>query len=217
MRKTTITSCIILAFVAAGLLGGIFLEMLGVTSGLWMSLCLSVLLCGILLIELKHMAKVANKRETLFHHWRMAFESGDYAKAIDFFAEVIRLDPSKHLAFFNRGCARYMIGYVDRAIDDFTGAIWLEPKDIASRMYRARCFSAQMRYEEAKKDREEALELATDDPECFNSLAWFLATCPDANIRDGPRAVALAKNAAELTGFRNPVLLDTLAAAHAAT
>jgi tetratricopeptide (TPR) repeat protein len=42
-----------------------------------------------------------------------------------------------------------------------------------------------------------------------------LATASDASLRDGPRAVALAGQAMELTGDGNPIILGTLAAAYA--
>src|SRR5262249_42559560 len=56
------------------------------------------------------------------------------------------------------------------------------------------------------------------DPEnvwALDGRAWFLATSPDARVRDGPRAVASATRACELTGWTDPVTLDTLAAAYA--
>jgi tetratricopeptide (TPR) repeat protein len=48
-----------------------------------------------------------------------------------------------------------------------------------------------------------------------NSLAWVLATCPDAKYRDGAQAVRLAEPINEKTGKSNPKALDTLAAAYA--
>jgi len=45
-------------------------------------------------------------------------------------------------------------------------------------------------------------------------LAWLLATAPDAALRDGARARALAQEASRLTGG-HPVVLGTLAAAQA--
>ena len=39
------------------------------------------------------------------------------------------------------------------------------------------------------------------------------ATCPDATLRDGRQAVAAATRACELTAWKDPGLLDTLAAA----
>jgi len=49
----------------------------------------------------------------------------------------------------------------------------------------------------------------------LNDLAWLLAAWPDEAVRDGPRAVRLAERAAELTGRKKPMILDTLAAAYA--
>lgn len=47
------------------------------------------------------------------------------------------------------------------------------------------------------------------------NLAWVLATCPEDSIRDGDKAVRLAESAGALSGYSNPDLLDTLAAAYA--
>lgn len=49
----------------------------------------------------------------------------------------------------------------------------------------------------------------------LNNLAWLLATCPDEKFRNGPEAARLSEQACKLTDYRQPVLLGTLAAAHA--
>jgi hypothetical protein len=46
-------------------------------------------------------------------------------------------------------------------------------------------------------------------------LAWILATCPDASLRNGTQAVELAGQANQLAGGSNPAVLATLAAAQA--
>jgi protein O-mannosyl-transferase len=51
----------------------------------------------------------------------------------------------------------------------------------------------------------------------MNNLAWVLATHPEFAVRNGPRALELAFNAAKLTGANDPVILRTLAAAYAET
>ena len=53
--------------------------------------------------------------------------------------------------------------------------------------------------------------------EPVNELAWLKATSPDPAIRDGPGALRLADRAAELSGHRDASLLDTRAAALAAS
>ncbi len=50
-----------------------------------------------------------------------------------------------------------------------------------------------------------------------NDLAWILATHEDAEIRQPAEAVRLAERAAALTGYRNPNVLHTLAAAYASS
>jgi serine/threonine-protein kinase len=42
-----------------------------------------------------------------------------------------------------------------------------------------------------------------------------LATCPDATLRDGKRAVGCALRACELTRFQQPIMVSFLAAAYA--
>ena len=50
-----------------------------------------------------------------------------------------------------------------------------------------------------------------------NNLAWLLATSSDASIRDGNRAIELAKQAVQLSGGKDADYLRTLAAAYAET
>ena len=50
----------------------------------------------------------------------------------------------------------------------------------------------------------------------MNNLAWLLATAEQAQFRNAAKAVELARRACELTKYRQPFLLDTLAAAYAA-
>ena len=61
----------------------------------------------------------------------------------------------------------------------------------------------------------EALRLKPDAPEVLNNLAWLLATCPDASVRDGTQAVKYAERACELTHYSVTPIVGTLAAAYA--
>jgi spermidine synthase len=63
-----------------------------------------------------------------------------------------------------------------------------------------------------------ALEIRPDFADARDSLdhaAWLLATSPEASLRNGPKALALARQLDRLSGGNNPALLDTLAAAYA--
>jgi tetratricopeptide (TPR) repeat protein len=58
-------------------------------------------------------------------------------------------------------------------------------------------------------------QIKPDIAEVQNNLARLLATCPQASLRNGNKAVELAQRANQLTGDGNPVVLGTLAAAYA--
>ena len=86
----------------------------------------------------------------------------------------------------------------------------------------ARCLLARMHVkgEGVTKSRSDAAWWFRKGAEGTNALAlngaaWFLATCPDAGLRDGPAAVGFAERAVAATGSRDPYILDTLAAAYA--
>jgi hypothetical protein len=59
--------------------------------------------------------------------------------------------------------------------------------------------------------------LREEDPLALNGTAWTLATARADRIRDGQRAIALARQAAVKTQWREPSIIDTLAAAYAET
>ena len=79
----------------------------------------------------------------------------------------------------------------------------------------AALLSAQGKFQDAAGHYLEALRLKPDAPEVMNNLAWLLATCPDAHIRDGAQASKYAESACELTNYRVTPMIGTLAAAYA--
>lgn len=56
-----------------------------------------------------------------------------------------------------------------------------------------------------------AVRLAPEDYQSYGNMAWILATCADASVRDGKRALELSSKACELSA--NLGTLDTHAAA----
>ena len=51
----------------------------------------------------------------------------------------------------------------------------------------------------------------------LNGIAWVLATHPEPSSRAPKEAVRLAERTAAATGYNNPIMLDTLGAAYAAS
>jgi tetratricopeptide (TPR) repeat protein len=70
-------------------------------------------------------------------------------------------------------------------------------------------------YRDAVAHYESALQIDPRSVLTMNNLAWLLATCADASVRNGTRAVEIAARADALSGGEDPLILHTLAAAYA--
>jgi tetratricopeptide (TPR) repeat protein len=105
----------------------------------------------------------------------------------------------------------------DKAIADFSRAIELDPKRAAAYYYRADAEQRRRAYAGALRDLSTLVQVDGGTPIAHQALARILATCRDASIRDGKRAVAEATRAYELTAWKDANCLDTLAAAYAET
>jgi tetratricopeptide (TPR) repeat protein len=71
-------------------------------------------------------------------------------------------------------------------------------------------------YGYASRQYREALRYSPDHVMILNGFAWLLATCKDESFRDPASAIEYAKKASELTYFKIPGFMDTLAVAYAA-
>jgi tetratricopeptide (TPR) repeat protein len=116
---------------------------------------------------------------------------------------------------FDRGNAALDQHDYDTAIAEFTEVIRLDPTADAAYHNRANAYADKKEYAKAVADYEQAIRLAPDDPTGHTDLAWLLATCPDAEVRDGKRAVELATRACQLSGWRDANDLENLAAGYA--
>ena len=106
-------------------------------------------------------------------------------------------------------------GRYAEAAAHFAEAIRLQPGDVPAHRNLGLVFSHLGKYESAKAQFAEAIRLEPGDPIAYNASAMLMAACPQAKFRDGKRAVQLATRACELTEWKNPIILDTLAAAQA--
>jgi serine/threonine-protein kinase len=113
------------------------------------------------------------------------------------------------------GCLRDL-NDLPGAVAAFRRAIDLDPRDFRARHGLGQLLQEQGRHAEAEQILRPIQAQPTSVPE-YDSLARFLATCPDDKARDGKRAVEYATWACEQAGWKDPMYLDTLAAAYAET
>lgn len=118
-------------------------------------------------------------------------------------------------AYNNQGIFYAKKGQYDQAILYFNMALELNPKDTKAYYNRGHAYADKGQYDLAISDYTEALELNPGEARAYNSLAWLLATAKKPAFRNGKKAVELALKACELSGWKNPGYLDTLAAAYA--
>ncbi|HXC35019.1 MAG TPA: tetratricopeptide repeat protein [Candidatus Acidoferrales bacterium] len=103
----------------------------------------------------------------------------------------------------------------DGAIAEYQKALQIEPDYALAHENLADCFLEQGQTSKAVEQWKLALQYMPGMVSVQVNLSWVMATCPDASVRDGPIAVALAERARQLSNGRNPLALRSLAAAYA--
>jgi tetratricopeptide (TPR) repeat protein len=139
----------------------------------------------------------------------------EFEKAKLDFDDAIRCDALFAAAYVARGHAWTSQKELDKAIADFDDAARLEPGGATAYTGRGYAWAQQGNYEKALADYETAIRLDPEDAGALNGLAWLWSTCPDGKYRNGKKAAETARKACELTGWKDAMILDTLAAASA--
>jgi tetratricopeptide (TPR) repeat protein len=141
-------------------------------------------------------------------------QKGDCDRAIDQYTEVLLrgLEPPPDL-FRDRGLAWHLKGHQDRAIADLNEAIRLDAKDGLAFNNRGAAHTKKGDYAHARADLEQAIRLSPELPHAHKNLAWLLATCPQAEFRDGGLAVQHARKALDLVEEKVADWLPIMAAA----
>lgn len=105
------------------------------------------------------------------------------------------------------------------AIEIATSIIDRDAKNVSALRLRADTLLGMGDHSGAIKDYQKALEFGIEESTqrsgVLNNLAWVLATSPKDDVRDGDLAIKFGTEAAELTEFKEPHILSTLAAAYA--
>jgi tetratricopeptide (TPR) repeat protein len=141
------------------------------------------------------------------------FQQGRLDEAIPQFQKAVELKPGFVEAHANLGGALLQKGKTDEAVAQFQKALEINPNIAGIRCNLGLSFFLRGRMDEAISQYQKALEIQPDYTEAQKNLAWVLATCPQASLRNGKQAVELARQANARTGGENPIMLHTLAAA----
>jgi tetratricopeptide (TPR) repeat protein len=133
------------------------------------------------------------------------------------YKHAIELDAN--LAVAHRGCGRVcqLMNRLDDAVLHYDAAVQLAPTDAYAAACRADLLTDVGRYSDALAEYNRALKIDPKSSQANCGSAWLLATCPDSALRNPQLAVERAKQAIELTGPKDAVSFDSLAAAQASS
>ena len=144
-------------------------------------------------------------------------QQGKYDDAIKHFNEALAAKPDWPEAHYNLAGAYYQQGKLDLAVEQCTEALSLKPDYLKARITLAQVLVEMGKIQPAVEQYYTILQIEPDHLYVLKNLAWVLATTEDTKIRNPAGAVKYAKRACELTDYKQPEALDTLAVAYAAT
>lgn len=108
------------------------------------------------------------------------------------FGIAVGFDPGFTLAHFQLANLLMRRGQYTDAISHYTKVIELNPNNALARLMDAMAFVRLKEYSKAEATLEEGIAALPGSADLASALARLLAACPDKNLRNGPRALALA-------------------------
>jgi tetratricopeptide (TPR) repeat protein len=140
---------------------------------------------------------------------------GKFTEAVPHYEEAIRLRPRESIPRNHYGMALAGQGRFTEALSNYAAAMAVAPLDAQPHYLSGVALLKRGQTERAIEDFRAALQLDPNHAKALDRLARVLACARDSRVRNGAEAVRLATRAAELTGWQQPAVLETLAAAHA--
>lgn len=150
------------------------------------------------------------------NNWGTALvEQGKVAEATAHYLKSVQLKPDYAKAQFNLANLLAAQGRTREAIAHFQSAVASAPDLIRARYQLGVLLQSVGQYAAAVEQYQKILQQDPRHVPTQNNLAWLMATCPDASLRNGRKAVETAEQAIQYSGGKHPELLDTLAAGFA--
>lgn len=144
-------------------------------------------------------------------------DQGRTEEAAGHFRRALTLDPSYVSAAFHLGLTAQLAGHWSEAADGLQQAIRLSPKNARYHRELAYVLVQLGRQEEARTAYRESLRLDPRWPARSLQSAWATATDPHTTAGDAELAVIEVEQVRQVAGQSDPRVLDTLAAALAAS
>lgn len=142
---------------------------------------------------------------------------GQFADAASDLEKLLRGQPN-NLSWKLQLAAYYQADKRPRKAIKLLGEILEDdPQNLLALRARGDALLSVGRHADAVKDYNAALKIEPEHSGVLNNLAWVLATSPRDNVRNGKRSVELGTKACEVTEYKEPHILSTLASGYAET
>jgi tetratricopeptide (TPR) repeat protein len=142
---------------------------------------------------------------------------GDVQESFNHLRQAIHINPDFIESRLNLGKFLVEQGRPEEALPELQYILQIKPQFAPAEEAMAAALQSSGQSAQALAHWRKALTLEPVSIGALSGTAWLLATAPDANIRNGTEAVALAEKANEIASGKSPDVLDTLAAAYAET
>jgi tetratricopeptide (TPR) repeat protein len=140
---------------------------------------------------------------------------GKFHEAITQVEELLKTEPENPEARLQLALLYTADQKYDKAIRVYSELIGKDPANWTALRGRGDALLSLGKHAEAIADYEKAYKLQPHDPGLLNNFAWVLSTSTLDKLRNGKRALELAKEACRLTDHKQAHILSTLGAAYA--
>ncbi len=142
------------------------------------------------------------------------FEKGRTMQGVAHMRRAVELRPS-NAGRYGGGALSLGGEQLEKGVEFWLQAVQEQPDDLPAQNTLGALLMQQHRPAEAISIWEHALTQNPNDGNAQSNLAWALAACPEARLRNGTRALELITSAMKLPDATSPILYRTLAAAYA--
>jgi tetratricopeptide (TPR) repeat protein len=143
-------------------------------------------------------------------------QQGLWDQAIAYFQRCLQINPNYAQSHRNIGLVLQTQGRTEDAIPYFRAALAIDSRDYPAYYNLACSLHETGKLQDAITAYRETLQLNPNSAEALSDLARILSATADSTIQKPAEALSLAQKACQLTEFKEPSQLDTLAVAYAA-
>jgi protein O-mannosyl-transferase len=142
-------------------------------------------------------------------------QKGRLDEAIGHYEKALAIRPQYLIAHYSLGNAFLQKGDIDAAIFHCRAALSIYPEHAGALINLAVALDQKGQVADAIVNYEKALAISPESIPVLNNLAWLLATGFNASLRNGNKALELARRADQLSNGANLIVRRSLAAAYA--